>query len=69
MVANAEADRYDFFDPAEHGFAVNLSEPAWPPESPAKLFLLAFRDRGRLIVDQQHALFRKLVGQSGVGAA
>ena len=32
----------------EHGFAVNLPEPAWPPETPAKLFLLAFRDRGRL---------------------
>ena len=68
MVSNGEADRYDFFDPAEHGFTVSLPEPAWPPEPPAKLFPLAFRDRGRLIVDQQHALFRKLVGQSGVGA-
>lgn len=68
MVSNTEADRYDFFDPAELGFTVNLPEPAWPPESPAKLFLLAFRDRGRLIADPQHPLFRKLVGQSGVGA-
>jgi hypothetical protein len=28
MVANGEADRYDFFDPAEHRFTVNLPEPA-----------------------------------------
>jgi hypothetical protein len=68
MISNQEADQYDWFDPKEHGYEVSTPEPSWPPESPAKLFMLAFKDRGRLITDPEHALVRKLVGRSGVSA-
>jgi len=34
-------------------------EPQWPDMKPAKVFRLAFRDKGRLIDSTEHALYRK----------
>jgi hypothetical protein len=68
MIANTEAGRYDWFDPRDHGYdPPNLPEPAWPTETPARLFLLAFKERGRLIDSPDHPFVRKLVGRNGVG--
>jgi hypothetical protein len=42
--------------PAEPG---RFSEPLWPELKDAKIFKLAFRDKGRLIDSTEHVLFRK----------
>jgi hypothetical protein len=36
-----------------------FSEPVWPALKPAKIFKLAFRDKGRLIDSPEHSLFQK----------
>jgi hypothetical protein len=36
-----------------------FSEPLWPELKDAKIFKLAFRDRGHLIDSPEHALFKK----------
>jgi hypothetical protein len=35
------------------------ADPVWPELSPAKIFRLAFRDKGRLIDSTEHPLFLK----------
>jgi hypothetical protein len=39
--------------------AGRFNEPQWPDLSPAKIFRLAFRDRGHLIDSGEHPLFKK----------
>ena len=39
--------------------AGRFAEPQWPDLKPAKIFRLAFRDKGRLIDSAEHALFKK----------
>ena len=39
--------------------AGRYGEPQWPDLKPAKVFRLAFRDKGRLIDSPEHPLFRK----------
>src|SRR5262245_48337719 len=39
--------------------AGRFSEPIWPELKPAKIFRLAFRDKGRLIDSTEHPLFLK----------
>jgi hypothetical protein len=34
-------------------------DPIWPPLKPAKIFRLAFRDKGRLIDSTDHTLFKR----------
>ena len=36
-----------------------FSDPVWPEIKQAKIFRLAFRDKGRLIDSPEHALFQK----------
>jgi hypothetical protein len=36
-----------------------FAEPQWPDLKPAKIFRLAFRDRGKLIDSTEHPLFKK----------
>jgi hypothetical protein len=36
-----------------------FANPIWPDLKPAKIFRLAFRDKGRLIDSTEHALFKK----------
>jgi hypothetical protein len=36
-----------------------FADPIWPALKPAKIFRLAFRDKGRLIDSPQHELFQK----------
>jgi len=36
-----------------------FAEPVWPDLKPAKIFRLAFRDKGRLIDSPEHALFQR----------
>ena len=40
-----------------------FSDPQWPELKPAKIFRLAFRDRGHLIDSPQHALFQQWAGR------
>ena len=39
--------------------ADRFTEPTWPDISPAKIFRLSFRDKGRLIDNVDHPLFQK----------
>jgi hypothetical protein len=39
--------------------AGRFAEPVWPDLSPAKIFKLAFRDKGRLVDSTEHPLFKK----------
>ena len=39
--------------------AGRFAEPIWPELKHAKIFRLAFRDKGRLIDSTEHALFQK----------
>ena len=39
--------------------AGRFGEPQWPDLKPAKIFKLAFRDKGRLIDSTEHPLFKK----------
>jgi hypothetical protein len=42
-----------------HAPVDRFAEPIWPELKPAKIFRLAFRDKGRLIDSTDHALFQK----------
>jgi hypothetical protein len=54
-----------FTDQANHVYKVypaspdRFPAPLWPELKPAKIFRLAFRDKGRLIDGPQHPLFQK----------
>jgi hypothetical protein len=54
-----------FTDQANHCYRVyparldRYADPIWPELSPAKIFRLAFRDKGRLIDSVEHPLFKK----------
>jgi hypothetical protein len=39
--------------------AGRFADPIWPALKPAKIFRLAFRDKGRLVDSTEHALFKK----------
>ncbi len=39
--------------------AGRFAEPIWPDLKPAKIFKLAFRDKGRLVDSTEHTLFKK----------
>jgi hypothetical protein len=39
--------------------AGRFAEPIWPVLKPAKIFRLAFRDKGRLVDSPEHPLFKK----------
>jgi hypothetical protein len=39
--------------------AGRFAEPIWPALKPAKIFRLAFRDKGRLVDSTEHPLFKK----------
>jgi hypothetical protein len=39
--------------------ADRFADPIWPELKPAKIFRLAFRDKGRLIDSTEHPLFKK----------
>ena len=39
--------------------AGRFAEPQWPDLKPAKIFKLAFRDKGRLLDNTEHPLFKK----------
>ena len=41
------------------GTAERFAEPIWPALSHAKIFRLAFRDKGRLVDSPEHPLFKK----------
>ena len=51
----AENRVYQVF-PAPAG---RFADPVWPELKPAKIFRLAFRDKGRLIDSPEHPLFQK----------
>ena len=36
-----------------------FADPIWPELKPAKIFRLAFRDKGRLVDSTEHPLFKK----------
>jgi hypothetical protein len=54
-----------FTDKENHCYKVfpapagRFSEPQWPELKPAKIFKLAFRDKGRLLDSTEHPLFKK----------
>jgi hypothetical protein len=39
--------------------AGRFADPIWPELKPAKIFRLAFRDKGRLVDSVEHPLFKK----------
>ncbi len=39
--------------------AERFTDPQWPELKPAKIFKLAFRDKGRLVDSMEHPLFKK----------
>ena len=55
LYTDTENRCYQGFPAPEGRFA----EPQWPPLKQAKLFRLAFRDKGRLIDSTEHPLFQK----------
>jgi hypothetical protein len=42
-----------------HAPAGRFADPIWPELKPAKIFRLAFRDKGRLVDSTDHPLFKK----------
>jgi hypothetical protein len=54
-----------YTDQANHCYKVfpapetRFADPQWPALKPAKIFKLAFRDKGRLIDSEQHPLFQR----------
>jgi hypothetical protein len=59
MYSDRENSAYKSF-PAPVG---RYGEPNWPDIKPAKLFRLAFRDKGRLIDSPEHILVQKWAGR------
>ena len=43
--------------------AGRYADPIWPELKPAKIFRLAFRDKGRLVDSPEHPLFKKWAGR------
>jgi hypothetical protein len=59
MYSDKENSAYKSF-PAPAG---RFGDPTWPDLKPAKLFRMAFRDKGRLIDTPEHALVQKWAGR------
>jgi hypothetical protein len=59
IYSDREGNCYKSF-PAPVG---RFGDPAWPTIRPAKIFRLAFRDRGRLIDSTDHVLVQKWAGR------
>jgi hypothetical protein len=59
MYSDREGNCYRSY-PAPVG---RYGEPVWPTVKPAKIFRLAFRDRGRLIDSADHVLVQKWAGR------
>jgi len=59
MYVDKENNAYKSF-PAPAG---RFGEPNWPELKPAKLFRMAFRDKGRLIDNPEHVLVQKWAGR------
>jgi hypothetical protein len=59
MYVDRENSAYKSF-PAPAG---RYGEPNWPELKPAKLFRMAFRDKGRLIDSTEHVLVQKWAGR------
>jgi hypothetical protein len=59
MYSDREGNCYRSY-PAPVG---RYGEPVWPTIKPAKIFRLAFRDRGRLIDSADHVLVQKWAGR------
>jgi hypothetical protein len=59
MYVDKENSAYKSF-PAPAG---RFAEPTWPDIKPAKIFRLAFRDKGRLIDSTEHVLVQKWAGR------
>jgi hypothetical protein len=59
LSTNMSEGRYQSF-PLEENF---YPDPVWPTPNLARLFRLAFRDRGRLIDSPQHPYYLKLIGR------
>jgi hypothetical protein len=55
LFTDQENRAYKVF-PAPEG---RFSDPIWPELKPARIFKLAFRDKGRLLDSPEHALFKK----------
>jgi hypothetical protein len=55
LYTDQENHAYKVF-PAPEG---RFSDPVWPELKPARIFKLAFRDKGRLLDSPEHALFKK----------
>jgi hypothetical protein len=55
LFTDQENRAYKVF-PAPEG---RFSDPVWPELKPARIFKLAFRDKGRLLDSPEHALFKK----------
>jgi hypothetical protein len=55
LYTDQENRAYKVF-PAPEG---RFSDPVWPELKPARIFKLAFRDKGRLLDSPEHALFKK----------
>lgn len=55
LFTDMENKCYDVF-PAPAG---RFGEPQFPELKPAKIFKLAFRDKGRLVDSTEHSLFKK----------
>ena len=43
--------------------AGRFADPTWPDLKPARIFKLAFRDKGRLLDSVEHPLFKKWVAR------
>jgi hypothetical protein len=59
MYSDRENSAYKSF-PAPAG---RFADPTWPDLKPAKLFRMAFRDKGRLIDSPEHILVQKWAGR------
>jgi hypothetical protein len=59
MYVDRENNVYKSF-PAPEG---RFGDPNWPNIKPAKIFKLAFRDKGRLLDSHDHILFQKWAGR------
>jgi hypothetical protein len=55
LYTDPENKTYKVFEAPPDRFA----EPVWPALSPARIFRLAFRDKGRLVDSPEHPLFKK----------
>jgi hypothetical protein len=55
LYTDQENKNYKVFAAPPHRYA----EPIWPELSHAKIFRLAFRDKGRLVDSPEHPLFKK----------